>query len=181
MSISIQIRELYKIEAHPILSTALQQSTLPSRSSHINKSDVVGIALNALPIPNDSTPWEQVIEYRSDPDSQARFLDLRNWMSEVARGQLSLFEVEEKLEYLISQYQRHMKLHRMKTTAGSFETIIVSTAEVLEDLVKFKWSKIAKMLFSFRQRQIALLEGELYSPGNEVAYIVHTKEAFPEK
>ncbi len=66
----------------------------------------------------------------------------------------------------------------MKVNAGVAETIVVSTAEIAENLVKFKWSKIGKMLFSARQKKIKLLEGELTSPGSEVAYIFQMKQVF---
>jgi hypothetical protein len=71
-----------------------------------------------------------------------------------------------------------MRLHKMKTNVGVLETVVVSTAEILEDLIKFNWGKLAKTLFSFKQREIALLEGELKAPGNEVAYIVKASDTF---
>jgi hypothetical protein len=37
---------------------------------------------------------------------------------------------------------------------------------------------MAKNLFAFRERRIALLEGELTAPGSEVAYIVKANERF---
>lgn len=42
------------------------------------KCDVVDVAINALPVSDDSTPWEQIVEYRSDPDSISKFLALRH-------------------------------------------------------------------------------------------------------
>ena len=107
-----------------------------------------------------------------------KFLALRHWMSEVARAELTPAEVEEKLEYLIDQYQRHMKLHRMKTNVGTLETVVTASAEFLGDLVSFKWGKAAEALFSLKRRRVALLEGELTAPGNEVAYIVKARETF---
>jgi hypothetical protein len=149
-----------------------------AQKHHAGKTDVLQIVVDNLPTPNESTPWEQIIEYRSDPDSRSRFLALRHWMSEVARAQLTPAEVEEKLVYLVDQYQKHMKLHRMKTNVCTFETIVTTGAEVLGDLVSFKWGKAAQALFSLKKRQVALLEGELTAPGNEVAYIVKAREAF---
>jgi hypothetical protein len=42
-------------------------------------------------------------------------------MREVARAVITPAEVEEELEYLIDQYQKHMRLHRMKTNVGALE------------------------------------------------------------
>lgn len=171
---SIQLRVLNSLDAYPVVSTELEQA----QESHANKSDVVQIILNALPVPDESTSWEQIFEYRSDPDSQAKFLDLRNWMNEVARGNLTSMEIEQKLEYLLSRYQRHLELHRMKTNAGTLETIVVMAGEIAENLAHFNFGKAAKALFSLKHRRIALMEGELTSPGSEVAYVIKARERF---
>jgi hypothetical protein len=172
--ISLQLREFGSLDAYPLLPSIDHIIQSPTA----RKSCVVQIVIQALPLPDNSTSWEQIIEFRSDPNSKHKFLDLRNWMNEVARGALEPIEVEQKLEHLMSQYQRHMALHRMKTTAGILETVVVSTAEFLEDFVKFKWGKIAKGLFALKHRRIALMEGELTSPGSEVAYIIKSREQF---
>lgn len=170
--LSIQLRSLSEVDAYPI--SALNSFAASAQQGV--KGNVVHIVFNALPIPDESVPWEQVIEYRSDPDSRSNFLALRYWMSEVARAELTPTEVEEKLEYLIDQYRKHMRLHRMKTNVGTLETIVTTGAEFLGDLVSFKWGKAAEALFSLKRRRLALLEGELTAPGNEVAYIVKARE-----
>lgn len=170
----IRLRVLHHIDAHLVTSLGDVLSSGPDSDKH----EVVKITLSSLPIPDDSTSWEQIIEYRNDPDSQSKFLALRNWMGEVARAELTPAETEEKLEYLIDQYQQHMNLHRMKANVGVLETIATTSAEVLGDLVSFQWGKAAQALFALKRRKVALLEGELTSPGNEVAYIVKAREKF---
>jgi hypothetical protein len=173
--ISAAMRVLGKVDAYPVLSAGIPSAGQGAAS---RSGEVLQIALNALPVPDESTPWEQIIEYRSDEDSRHKFLDLRNWMGEVARSELTPAEAEQKLEHLISQYQRHMKLHRMKTNTGTLETVVTTSLEVISDLLTIKWGKAAEALFSLKKRRVALLEGELTAPGNEVAYIVKAKETF---
>lgn len=173
-TVSVGLRQSYKIEACPLLNFDI----VPFSEPHGKKTQVLEIVLKSLPVPDESTPWEQIFEYRNDPDSRHKFLDLRNWASEVAKGELTPCEIEEKIEYLVSQYQRHMNLHKMKTNQSTLQTIVVSTAETAENFIKINWGQIAKSLFSLNHRKIALLEGELTSVGSEVAYIVKTKETF---
>ena len=59
-----------------------------------------------------------------------------------------------------------------------FETLICTTAEIAESLVKFKWSNIAKKLFEVKHKQVALLKAEMSLPGREVAYIIKARERF---
>lgn len=173
-AVSIQLRELADMDAYPIVTMPIHSL----QSTQAYKNDLVQIVLHSLPVPDNSVSWEQILDYRSDPDSTSKFLALRNWMNEVARAKLTASEVEEKLEYLINQFQQHMNIHRLKANTGVLETIVVTGAEFLEDLAKFKWGKLAKSLFSFKHRRIALMEGELKAPGSEIAYIVKAKEAF---
>lgn len=172
---SIELREANQLDAYPILPDQFASFEINHCST---KQDVVRIALTALPIPDDQVSWEQIIEYRSDPDSQDKFLDLRHWMTEVARGDIRPAEVEEKLEYLLSRYRRHMEVHKMKSNTTVFETVVVTTADVLGNLASFQWGKAAQGLFSFKHRRIDLLEGELKAEGSEVAYIMKARNVF---
>jgi hypothetical protein len=172
--ISVQLRELANMDAYPIVTSHIHAA----QRTQADKSDVVQIIINALPIPDDSVPWEQIFDYRSDPDSVSKFLALRNWMNDIARAKLRPAEIEEKLEYLIDQYKRHLTLHKLKTNVGALETLVVAGPEFLANLIKLKWGEIAKGLFSFRHRRIAIIEGELTAPGNEIAYIVNAGEKF---
>jgi len=160
------------VKAYPVLPFSMRQTKIPSQAQ------VIEIVFKNLPTPSEKTPWEQIIEYRSDPESRAKFLDLRNWINEITRDRLPRQEVSEKLEYLLSQYERQMNLHKMKSKDGVIESVVVTTAEIAENLLKLKWGKLAKMAFSMRQRKIALMEGELTSPGSEVAYILKTQQTF---
>lgn len=171
---SIELRELHDLDAFTVLSGGIQDT------DHVqaNKGDIVEIVLNALPTPGESTSWEQIIEYRGDPDSHSKFLALRNWMNQLARAGLASLEVEQQLEFLVDEYEQHLRLHRMKTNAGTLETVIVAGAEFLENLSRFRLSKSANALFSARHRKIALIEQELTAPGRDVAYVIKTREMF---
>jgi hypothetical protein len=160
------------VKAYPVLSFNLRKTI---RSS---PSDAIEIVFDNLPTPDSKTPWEQILEYRADPESRAKFLDLRNWINEISRQKLPPVELSEKLEYLLSQYERHMRLHKMKMNTGVIESVVVGGGELVENLLKLKLGKLAQSVFSIKQRKIALLEGELKSPGSEVAYILKTKSTF---
>lgn len=43
----------------------------------IGRLNVLKIVLGAFPEPDESTSWEQIIEFRSDPDSAGQVLALR--------------------------------------------------------------------------------------------------------
>jgi hypothetical protein len=164
---STYYRNIRRIDAIPIISGKLPE--LPRPSGGVE--EVIKVAINHLPIPDDSTSWEQIIDFRNDPDTGVKFRRFRHWMNEIAKSTMTPIEIEQKLEYLLDEYQQHMEHHRMKTNASTLETILVSLGDR-------KFGDIAKSLFSVRHRKLALLEGELKSPGREIAFISKAQETF---
>ena len=67
----------------------------------------------------------------------------------------------------------------MTRNTGFVETLVTTTAEIAESLVKFQWSTLAKKLFDVKHRQIDLMKAEMTLPGREVAYVVKLRETFP--
>ena len=143
-----------------------------------NKGEVIQIILKSLPLPGDDTSWEDLINYKNDTDVRYNLLALRNWANEAARLELPPIELADKLEWLIAQYQTHVKIHRMKFESGTAELILTTTASALEELVHFRFGKLAQILFGFKRSKLALLEAEINAPGSEVAYILSTVREF---
>lgn len=139
---------------------------------------VAQVVLKSVPLPNDGTPWEDILDYRNDPDSRIRFLRLKHWMNAAVTQSRSPRDLHDELQTLLAEYEDHMKLHRMKVRTGAIETFVTTTAEVLEGLVKVKWSDSARALFSFRRRRLQLLEAERQAPGRQLAYLAHIRGRF---
>jgi hypothetical protein len=134
--------------------------------------------LKSVPLPDDGTSWEDILDYRNDPDARTRFLRLKHWMNEAVAQNRSPAVLHDELQTLLAEYEDYMKLHRMKIRSGAMETFITTTAEVLEGLLKLKWSDSARALFSFRRRRIQLLEAEREAPGRQLAHLAHIRGRF---
>jgi hypothetical protein len=180
---TILLRAIKHMDAYPIF--ALPCGCSPFEPTEASKNEAVEISLKALPVPDYATPWEQIIEYRSDPDSKLKFTRLRNWMSKTAKTNNKANEIEEEFETLINEYTQHIKTHKIKTRLDTLKTVVVAEiglftggwltgVGVLPGLV----GMIATPLYSIRQRQIELTAEELKAPGKEVAYIVEATESF---
>ncbi len=144
----------------------------------VSTAEVARITLSELPIPDDSTAWEQIIDFRNDGDACNSLVELRDWMAETARGTLNIVEAQDRLESLLSKYRRQLELHRLKSTLTSWQGYVCAGPDFLENLVRMKFGKAAKQAFSIRRERIELLQGELNLPGHEVAYIVKAQETF---
>ncbi len=163
------------IRTIPILSYTNYQSL----SSRFTQSNVAQIVINKLPLPDDTTPWEEILDYRNDPEVKKDLVALNRWMRKITSENMSANEIEEELEWLTNEFQSHMRLHKIKAQTETIEAVIKAPLEIIENLIKFKWSKILDPFLAIKKRQVALLEAELSAPGREIAYIVKTKEAFP--
>ena len=129
------------------------------------------MVLDALPLPSELTPIEDLIAFKQDPETKHRLLGLRIWMRDLAKAELPPGQLEEKLEWLLHEYQSHIGLHDLKTQTGTLETVITTTLEIAENLVKIKWSKPAQAPFSVRRRKLLLLEAETSARGREGSLI----------
>ncbi|HXU37674.1 MAG TPA: hypothetical protein VN937_15035 [Blastocatellia bacterium] len=172
--VSIQLRELDTVRAVPILD----DSILLDQQSGAFETNVVQIVLKSLPMPDGSVSWDQIRDYRDDPETRSKFWALKDWMNDVARAQLAPHDIEDKLQFLITRFEEHLKLHKLKANYGALETILEIGVGFVENLAKFQLEKAVGKLFTLRQRHIRLMEAELTSPGNEIAYIVKARERF---
>ncbi len=98
--------------------------------------DVFEVVVSRMPEPDDDSPWERILEFRRDPDSRRMLRALRRWTRRIASQMNSPKEVGEELDYLIDEYEHHMKVHDIKCRRGTLEALVVGTAEALEDLAK---------------------------------------------
>ncbi len=169
---SIEYKE--SVTAIPLLAWSDYSFNLLS----IRKSIAISVVINHIPIPDNNTPWEQIIEYRNDTKNQESLLALRRWISKISREAYSAAEIEEEIEWLINEFQQNMKLKRIQANSESLETIVKAPLELAEDLVKLKFSKIPEPFFALRKRKISLMEAELTSPGKEIAFLINTNRFF---
>ncbi|MCX5658074.1 MAG: hypothetical protein NTZ48_07665 [Candidatus Omnitrophica bacterium] len=142
------------------------------------KQTVVSMTINKLPLPSDATPWEQIIDYKNDPENHQDLLALRRWIRKISFENLNINEFNEEIEYLMNEYKKHMQFHKMKANFETIETIIKAPLEIVEDIATFRFSKLADPLFSVRKRQMALIEAERTAPGREISYIIKAKKQF---
>jgi len=141
-------------------------------------TSVLNVVLHAFPEPDEDTPWERIVEFRSDSHAASQVLALKRWISKVARQNITAAEISDEIEWLIGEYQAHMRLHKMKITMGAFEAIVTAGGEALENIAKLKFGALAKSAFAVKHRKIQLLEAQRQAPGRELAYIVRARELF---
>ncbi|NGY38987.1 hypothetical protein FQU23_015935 [Flavobacterium sp. XN-5] len=166
-------------------STKIQRSTLITCESSIYnvesltplKEQVYNLILEDFPIIEvKNLSWEQIFDFKSDPESYNSIWSLRNWISKISSSAKNISEIEEEYRELKYKYEQSIKIHKLKTSSSVFQTTIQTGAELLENIARLKFSKVADLLFKFRENQISLMENELKAEGNQLSYLFKMKE-----
>lgn len=138
-------------------------------------SSTIKTVLKKFPVITNTIEIEKLIEFKQDADTKIKLGRLRNWVLEISKTDYSEKEIHQKLEYLLSEYSNQLELHRLKHNLGSIEIFLVTTAEIIENIARFKFSKAAKALFDINRKDIMLLEEEEKFVGKELALIHHLR------
>jgi hypothetical protein len=170
-----QVRNQENSEAYATIPSG--DSSLDDDDQHPDKHDVLKIAV-VVPVPDEQASWQQIIEYRNDPDSQARFFELKEWMSDLTRGVIAEVEAQQKLEFLLDQYRRVMQRNEIQINWTKLEAFVVISADDSHKFRPFKKDQSASPLFSVESRKLALLETESTLPGSIVAFVIQAKSMF---
>jgi hypothetical protein len=97
---------------------------------------VLEVALNALPAPDESCAWDDILNFRAElHDKRWAF---RRFLCSLAAKQQLGSEVRDEIEWLVNEYSKAMKIHNLKASPASFEAYIIPGLEFIEELVKFK-------------------------------------------
>ena len=146
-----------------------------------HKNHVMQIVMKNLPLPDNMTPWEQIVDYKNDPQSQKNLLALKMWIKKISSDKQTAQEIQEEIEWLMNEFEKNMQLHKMKSNVETVETIVKIPLDLLENVVKLKFSKLLEPIFSIKKRQISLLEAEMNAPGREIAYVLKARDVFPDQ
>lgn len=142
------------------------------------KAHVLNVLIKKIPIPKSGTTWEQVYDYRMDPDSKEKYLRISNWLSKIARKEIQTKEIYQEIEHLLIEYKKHMDFHKMKYDESYLSTSVLMNLDAYRNLNNTNWNTKEKESFLLKTRTIGLFEAESKAPGRELAYIVKAQEVF---
>lgn len=173
--IAADLRSNFLINAFPLYS---QQIDLENDFVS-GQDDVITLLIDNLPEPDcDSVSWEQLIDFKNEPETQKRLLFLRHWIIESCKKEVTYRELSQELEYQIGKYKEHIALQKLKLNYGVIETLLMIPAEMIEGILQQKPTQTVKALFTFKHQKIKFLENEAKAPGRDLAYLIKASETF---
>lgn len=152
-------------------TVSLPEDLWPSAGPGQRPHAVLDVAIKALPVLDEATPWSAVLEFRRNPDVQVTLRRFRRWLNTVGASFSSQGELEQELEHLLDEYESHMRLHRLRYEYSTIHAIVTAFAAVLDGLARLNFVAATNAIFSVRERKLALYDAELSTPGRDLAYI----------
>jgi hypothetical protein len=167
-----------EVDVVPICRESLPLE-LPNDSKDHSVADLLRIGLEAFPIPDQTCSWEDILDFKSSlRDKQWGF---RRFLESLATRSMKEAEVRDEIEWMLNEYTNAMRIHNLKASNSFVDVFVISPLEIIENIVKFKWSKIAKGTLSVQKRKVELMEAEMKAPSRECAYVFDARKRFGAK
>ncbi len=172
---SAYLRQSLGNEAYPIIDNL---NDMGEFLSDLPKAHVVNVLLKKIPVPDVQTPWEQLLEFRSNDDAREKYLRVKRWLYKTATQEVNTLEMYQEIDSLIHEYEQYMALHKLKFQQGMLKASVLTTVDFVENMMKLNFSKAAKALFNIQQDKVKMLEAEMKAPGRELSYFVKLRQTF---
>jgi hypothetical protein len=168
-----------KETAFPVIFPFLDK--LAPDSAVSRSQQVLAIVLKRFPEPRHDLPLEDILAFRRDEATKYKFAKLWHWMQKLATSGQTSRELEEELDWLLTDYGFHIQQTSKTLRAEKLKALVTAPAEILENIVKFNFGKVAARLVDVENMRIAAHDAELKEPGNEIAYIKESIELLSKK
>lgn len=139
---------------------------------------VAHFILGQLPVPDENTPWEQVLDFRADAEVKRQYYALLNWINQVGQKEMPLSHIVDEYNHLYSQYLNQYSLHKMKSHLTTMELIVTAGIDFISSITQQGYVSALKDLLTIRKKQVALLKEEKDIEGRELAYIFSAVQQF---
>lgn len=146
--------------------------------SALTNGYVMRLVEAAVPMPDDSVPIEQVLDFSLDPDTIKHRKLLRDWVVDMEAEDLGLYETATKMEALLADYEDHVKRAKIKFQRSTWETIIAIPFDILRGALTLNAQKAIQSVFSIGDAELALTKVEHEAPGRELAFISKVNAKF---
>jgi hypothetical protein len=141
-------------------------------------SPVWKVVIDEMPQLDTRCSWNDLFDFRAEARTQHLVRQLRRWVRKTVCETWTEAELQDEVRELLYEYETHLQIARMGSNKGTLEFFVTGTADLVEDLMKLRFSKIGKLVSVVRERRVQLLKGEADAPGRELALLSVLKTRF---
>jgi hypothetical protein len=139
---------------------------------------VWSVVLHEMPDFNTRAPWEDVLGFRAEPKTQHLIRSIRRWIRKIVTEEWTHAELEDEVRELLYEYERHLRYARFAGARGILKCTITGSAEITEDIIKLRLSKLASLVTAVLDRKAIMSTADAQAPGRELALISELKTRF---
>ena len=145
-----------------------------------NAINAIEVTLNNIACPPSNIPWEDLVHFRNEKESQALHRNLRRWIRNVSTTGCfqNKLHFEDELLSMLDDFESYMKIQHQKYDHGSIASLANISMNVFENLGNLKLGSALRGLFDVRGRRLQLEESKIIAPGREVAYVSRVNKRF---
>jgi hypothetical protein len=136
------------------------------------------VVLKEMPQLDTTASWADVLAFRREEHTQHLIRSFRRWVRKAVAEEWTEAELEDEVRELMYEYENHLRIARMSAQKGFLEFLITGAADLFENIVKLRFSKIGELASVMRNRKVKLLEEEASAPGREIALMTEMKKRF---
>jgi hypothetical protein len=145
--------------------------------ANLNQAGLAKFVIEGLPVPARRLPWEDILAFRNDADSQDRLRSLRNWIAATARGGISLAEASDQIHDAVSRYRDHVRGAGIAHDLGVWESLVRSGILGTEIGVDAWMTSDTPRPFELSLLTTSSIQAEQSAPGRELSYLVKVEDA----
>jgi hypothetical protein len=139
-------------------------------------NNVLRVAFQCLPVPGDTCSWQDIFDFKAElRDKRWGF---RRFLKALSSKEQTEAEIRDEIEWMVNEYKKAMAIHEIKASQSFVDVFVICPLEIIENLAKFNWSKVAKGALQVRKRKSELMEAEMKAPGRECAYVFDAQRRF---
>lgn len=95
-----------------------------------------------MSIPDDSCSWQDILDFKVE--SRDKQWPFKRFLNTLAPKHQNEADIQDEIEWMLNEYRKAMEVHHIKVSWSFVDVFVTSPLEIVENLVKFNWSKIAK-------------------------------------
>lgn len=168
--------KLSGIQTVPLCAHGLPRILEQTLLAHTTHETTLQITLGQLPCPGADASWQDILDFKSE--ERDKQWALRRFLNTISTKKQTEAEIRDDIEWCLNEYAKAMRIVGLKASQGLIEAYVIPTIEVLEDIAKFNWSKLAKGALSAKRRTTDILDAESRAPGRECGYVVRALGRF---
>lgn len=143
------------------------------------KQKAYSIIHGLLPLPNENTPWEKILDFNNDNESKRKLSALKNWINDLP-DDIRKDELNDKIYHLLNEYKESLRRHKISSSVSTFKTVVNSVPTVISEVLRLRFDKALDGFFQIAEQQVNFQKHDEKEKlkGNELAFIPLVEKKF---